>query len=285
MSSKLGHPIFLGGASGGDEALKKALFALNAGRPDEAERFAADVIKTNPRNILALHVLGSALLMQNRVADAIPPLEAATRASHDPKIETMLGIALRQAGRTEDALASLKRAIKRRPPHAPAFYEFGCLLSFLKRDDEAIEAFNRGLEITPPMPQLFAQLGYVLLRRRNYADAKTAFSRALEMSADLPEALFGLAKMHQAVGDNAAAAGYFRRCLVSRPNDADMWLQLGYCLLELGDRAAGYECFRTATRGDPQNYGNALSALVKSGRSRFWLKPSRAAQYFRGAKS
>ena len=53
-----------------------------------------------------------------------------------------------------------------------------------------------------------------------------------------------------------------------------------YCLLELGDREAGYECFRAATRGDPQNYGNALSALVKSGRGRFWLKPSGAAQYF-----
>jgi tetratricopeptide (TPR) repeat protein len=124
-----------------------------------------------------------------------------------------------------------------------------------------------------------------LLRHKRYAEAKTAFARALANSAGSPEALFGLAKVHQAVGDNAAAAGYFRQCLTSRPNDADMWLQLGYCLLELGDRAAGYECFRTATRGDPQSYGNALSALVKSGRGRFWLKPSRAAQYFRGAKS
>ena len=125
----------------------------------------------------------------------------------------------------------------------------------------------------------------MLLRRKRYAEAKTAFGRALANSAGSPEALFGLAKVHQAVGDNAAAAGYFRQCLVSQPNDADMWLQLGFCLLELGDRAAGYECFRTATRGDPQNYGNALSALVKSGRGRFWLKPSQAAQYFRGAKS
>jgi tetratricopeptide (TPR) repeat protein len=125
----------------------------------------------------------------------------------------------------------------------------------------------------------------VLLRRKLYAEAKTAFGRALANAAGSPEALFGLAKVHQAAGDNAAAAGYFRQCLTSRPNDADMWLQLGYCLLGLGDRAAGYECFRTATRGDPQNYGNALSALVKSGRGRFWLKPSVAAQYFRGAKS
>jgi len=285
MTSKLGHPVSHGGASGSDEALQRAVLALNGGRPADAERIAADVLKTNRRNVLALQVLANALLMQNRIADAIAPLETAARGNHDPQIETMLGIVMRQDGRIEDALSWLTRAVKRRPPHAPAFYEFGCLLSLLNRDEEAVEAFNRGLDVAPLMPQFSVQLGYVLLRRKHHAEAKAAFARALNNSAGSPEALYGLAKAHQAIGDNAAAAGYFRQCLVSRPNDADMWLQLGFCLLDLGDRAAGYECFRTATRGDPQNYGNALSALVKSGHGRFWLKPSGAARYFRGAKS
>lgn len=285
MTGKQGHQAPHGGASGGDAALQRAMIALNSGHPADAERIAADVLNTDRRNVLALQILANALLMQNRIADAIAPLEVAARGNHDPQIETMLGIVLRQAGRIDDALSWLKRAVKRRPPHAQAFYEYGCLLSFLYRDDEAVEAFNRGLDVAPLMPQLSVRLGYVLLRHKRHAEAKTAFGRALANSAGSPEALFGLAKVHQAVGDNAAAAGYFRQCLMSRPNDADMWLQLGYCLLELGDRAAGYECFRTATRGDPQHYGNALSALVKSGRGRFWLKPSGAAQYFRGAKS
>jgi tetratricopeptide (TPR) repeat protein len=285
MTGKLKHPVSHGGAGGGEEALRRAMIALNSGHPADAERIAADVLKANRRNVLALQVLANALLLQNRIADAIAPLEVAARGSHDPQIETMLGIVLRQAGRIEDALSWLKRAVKRRPPHAQAFYEFGCLLSFLNRDEEAVEAFNRGLDVAPPMPQLSVQLGYVQLRRKRHAEAKTAFGRALANAAGSPEALFGLARVHQAVGDNAAAAGYFRQCLTSRPNDADMWLQLGYCLLELGDREAGLECFRTATRGDPQSHGNALSALVKSGHGRFWLKPSEAAQYFRGAKS
>jgi tetratricopeptide (TPR) repeat protein len=273
-----------GGRSGSEEALQRAVFALNGGRPADAERIAADVLKANPRHILALQVLASALLVQKRIADAIAPLEKATRGNHDPQIETMLGVALRQAGRVEDALSCLGRAVKRRPPHAQAFYEYGSLLAFLNRDDEAIDAFNRGLGVAPQMPQLSTQLGYVLLRRKRNAEAKAAFTRALSSAANLPEALYGLAKAHQALGDNAAAAGFFRQCLISRPNDADLWIQLGFCLLESGDRDAGYECFRASTRGDPSNYGNAMSALVKSGRGRFWLKPSGAARYFRGAK-
>jgi tetratricopeptide (TPR) repeat protein len=273
-----------GGLSGGNEALQGAAFALNSGRPNDAERIAGDVLKANPRNALALYILGSALLMQGRVVDAISPLETAARGGHDPKIETLLGIALRQAGRLDSALSWLKRAIKRRPPHAPAYYELGCLLMFLTRDDEAIEAFHRGLDIAPMMPELSIQLGYVLLRRQNYTEAKAAFGRALSNSAGPPAALFGLARAHLETGDNAAAAGYFRRYLMSQPNDFDGWLQLGYCLLEIGDREAGYECFRTAARGNLQNYGNVLAALVKSGRGRFWLRPSRAAQYLQGTK-
>jgi Tfp pilus assembly protein PilF len=274
-----------GGAGRGDDALQRAMSALNSERPNEAERIAGEMLKSDPRNALALHIFGCALLMQGRVQDAITPLETAARGRHDPKIETLVAIALRQAGRPEDALSWLKRATKRQPPHAPAFHEFGCLLSFLGRDDEAIDAFRRGLEIAPMMPELSTQLGYVLLRRRNYAAAKVAFARALDISPGSPVPLFGLAKAHQGIGENAAAAGYFRRYVMSRPNDADAWLQLGYCLLELGDFDAGCECFRTAARGDPQNYGNALSALVKSGRGRFWLKPSGAERYFQGIKS
>jgi hypothetical protein len=55
--------------------------------------------------------------------------------------------------------------------------------------------------------------------------------------------------------------------------------------LELGQRDAGYECFRAAARGDAKRYGIALSSLAASSRGRFWLKPSAAAQYFRDRKS
>src|ERR1700730_13484985 len=131
MTGKLQHPVSHGGASGGDEALQRAMIALNSGRPADAERIAADVLKTNRRSVLALQVLANALLMQNRIADAIAPLETAGPGNPAPQIESVLGALLRQAVRGEDALACVTRAVKRRPPLAPAFYELGCLLSFL----------------------------------------------------------------------------------------------------------------------------------------------------------
>jgi tetratricopeptide (TPR) repeat protein len=285
MANRPGHPTGLGGDGRVDDALQRATFALNGQRPNEAERIAGEVLKSDSRDVRALHILGYALLMQGRPQDTVAALEPAARNLHDAEIDTQLAIALRQVGRIEDALSRLKRATKRRPPYAAAFHELGNLLFSTERYDEAIEVFSRGLEIAPMMPELSIRLGYVFLQRRNFADAKVAFARALGISPGSYDAQFGMAKAHQEIGECQAAAEYFRRCLMTRPDDAGTWVALGQCLLELDQREAGYECFRAAARGDPKRYGNALASLVKSGRGRFWLKPSEAERYLRGLKS
>jgi tetratricopeptide (TPR) repeat protein len=284
MANGTDHSSASGGAKHG-EALQRALLALNAQRPQETERIAADVLKADPRNNRALHLLGCARLMQGRAADAITPLESAARGRHDPEIDTQLGVALLQTGRNEDALPRLKRATKERPPYAPAFRELGNLLFAMGRCEEAIEALRRGLEIAPMMPDLSIQLGYVFLQVRNFAAARDAFARALGISPNAPDALFGMAMACKGVFENEAAADYFRRYLVTTPADHNAWLHLGHCLLELGQIDAGHECFRSAARGDQRHCGNAIASIVTSGRGRFWLKPSAAQRFMQATKS
>jgi tetratricopeptide (TPR) repeat protein len=272
------------GAVRSNEALQRAMFALNSERPGEAERIADEVLKRDPRHAGALYILGCALLMQGRAQDAVAPLESAARSRRDPAIDTQLAIALRQVGREEDALSRLKRATKRDLPYAGAYHELGRLLVGMGRYEEAIEALSRGVEIAPMMPQLSIQLGYAFLNCHDAGNAKIAFARALDISPNAPDALFGMAKSHRELGDNTPAAAYFRRHLASAPGDRASWLHLGHCLLELGELEAGYECFRIAARDDPRHYGNALASLAASGRGRFWLKPSQAARFLRATK-
>ena len=262
------------------EPLQRARLALNSDRPQDAERIADEILKLDQCNSAALQVRGCALLMQKRAADAVAPLQAAAQSLRDGESDTLLAMALRQTGQIEGALSRLKRAVKRQPPYAPAYHELGYLHMSLENYDEAIEALRRGLEIAPMMPQLFVQLGEVFLRRRSYGNAKVAFARALEIAPHSTDALFGLAKAHQSLGDAAPAASHYRRCLVLTPEDGACWLNLGHCLLQLGEIEAGYDCFRTAARGDPKRYGKALASLAASGRGKLWLKPSAAARFF-----
>jgi tetratricopeptide (TPR) repeat protein len=266
----------------GDEALQQALVALNSGRVADAERIAAEILKKQPRHPRARHVFGLALLMQGRAKDAIAPLEEAGRGRHDPEIDTQLGIALREAGRPDEALVKLKRAIKRKPPYPASFHELGFLLFSMERYDEAIDALSQGLAVAPMMPELSIQLGNLHLRRRNRHAAKVAFARALSIAPTSHDALFGLAMAHSEDREYAPAAECYRRLLMGRPNDPSLWLNLGHCLLALGQAEAGHDCFRNAARGNPRGHGPALAALAKSGRGRFWLRPSAAARFFKG---
>ena len=92
--------------------------------------------------------------------------------------------------------------------------------------------------------------------------------------------MFGIAKAHQERGESEPAATYFRDYLAIRPHDSGAWLNLGHCLLELGEFDAGYDCFRSAARGDAGRYGTALTSFAAAGRGRFWLRPSDAAAFF-----
>ncbi|WP_249128422.1 tetratricopeptide repeat protein [Bradyrhizobium lablabi] len=147
MSKRLPSSPERSGAS--HPALERAILALQIGRPDEAERLASEVLKASRSNIAAAQILGRALLMQNKIAEAIVPLEKAARRSEDPAIETLLGSALASAGRSSEAIEQLRLAIARRPPYPPAFAELGGQLSKLGRIEESIAMFESGLALTP----------------------------------------------------------------------------------------------------------------------------------------
>jgi tetratricopeptide (TPR) repeat protein len=264
--------------------LQQAIMALNAQRPGDAERLAGEVLKAEPRHVAALKIAGRAARLQGRAGDAIALLEPAARSSHDAELDTELALALQQAGRADDAASRLRRAVKRSPPYPPAFAEFAQLLISLKRFDEAAETLKRGVEAAPMAAALQAQLGFLLLERHNHAQAKAVFARLLTLYPGFPDALFGLGKTHQELHENEPAVAHLRQYLMARPAHWGAWISLGHCLLALGDFEAGYDCFRTAARGDPKHYTNALSSLVKSPRGRFWLKPSAGADFLLGAK-
>ena len=60
----------------------------------EAEQLASQIFKANRSNVDAALLLARALMMQNRVDEAIPRLQRAARRGDDARVETLLGAAL-----------------------------------------------------------------------------------------------------------------------------------------------------------------------------------------------
>jgi thioredoxin-like negative regulator of GroEL len=264
------------------EALQRARLAIQNERPAEAERLAGEILDANSGDLEATKTLGYALVMQGRAEDAVAPLEKAARTSRDPEVETQLAIALRQAGDSDKALTWLKRAVKRTPPFAPAFHELGFVLHVLGRSAEAIDVLRQGLAIAPMMTELAIQLGFVCYAINDRANAGAAFAHALAINPVHPEAIQGLGAVMMDAGDYRQAADLFRRALVANADDTPARIALGNCLLELGEPDAAYACLRAASVRGGEFYGRVFRALLQSGHSRFWLRPSAAAKFLKG---
>jgi tetratricopeptide (TPR) repeat protein len=267
-----------GSASETDATLQWATSAINRGRPDEAERLTRDVLRRLPQHPGALHLLGCALLLQQRPEQALAPLEKAARARQDPEIETQLAIALRQLGRADDALVWLRRATKRRPACSVAFHELGFLLFSLDRSDDAIDVITRGLELMPAMPELLVLLGGIRHARGDRAEAKAAYSRALALAPEHAGGHYGMGAVLLDECDFAPAAEHLQRSLAGNPGDLQARLKLGTCLLEVGRVEDALKCLRAIVQGDPKFYGPVLKLISGCGHGRFWLRPSAAAR-------
>ena len=278
MSKPPHHPSS-GRRNPGDEALERAVVALQMNRPGEAERLAAGVLRANRSNHVAAKVLGWALLAQNRAGEAIAPVERAARRSNDPEIETVLAVAFAATGRQQEALDQLRQTTARRPAFLPAFREYAGQLTKLGRFGEAIEVIESGIAIAPNAIDLQLDLGRLFLHQNHRSDARMILSQALAAAPGRPDILAALARVTLLDGDYAAAAGMFRHLLALQPDDAMTRADLAACQLELGARDTGEATLRAATRGRPEMLGRAIHLLAATSHGRFFFRPSAAVKF------
>jgi anaphase-promoting complex subunit 3 len=92
--------------------------------------------------------LGGILLLQDRTAEAIPPLEKAIMlAPTNGFCRLKLGIAYLRAGRLEEAQKELEKATHLTPDDAIAHYQLGRLYKATHAKDRAQAEFDRAAEL------------------------------------------------------------------------------------------------------------------------------------------
>lgn len=279
MSKRSASSSTSGRPGSSEQALANAVMALRMQRPQEAERLALAVLKSNRQDIAAAGILGRALLIQNRAAEAIVALEKAAQRTADPEIETLLGLALSMAGRWQEALEQFSKAASRRPAYPPAFLEQAGLFSKKGRFAEAVAVLESGLALVPGSVEIRMELGFVHFKRNDRKNARAMMLQALEAAPGRPDILAALAKMMAMDGEYGEAADHLRRVLAQWPGDAVSRNNLGVCLLEMGKREEGEASLRAAVHSAPQAAGMVITALASASHGRFFLRPSDASKF------
>jgi len=132
---------------------------LKSGQFEKALALAQDAAKQFPRLPVAQMMLGAALAELGRVNEAIKQFEKVGRI--DPKnadVWRNIGILQQGANNHAAAVISLKKAIALNPSLAPAYSALGTAYDSLGEQDLALKAYSKVVELMPKSPIAYNNL-------------------------------------------------------------------------------------------------------------------------------
>ena len=267
------------------QSLQQAVQSHQAGQLGEAERAYRSIIRIDPKQPDALHLLG--VIQQQRgnaqvAADyigravnenpqaavyhgnlaaayqAMGLLEAALKSLEaaiqlEPGFANAhynLGTVLRDLNRPAEAATSLQRAIQLDPNHVEALNNLGTIHAANDDWENAIVQYRQALQINPQNPDAWSNLGLAMLAINEKEEAKQCFERAISCSPTFTPAFIHLGNWHRDSGESAAAENCFRQALALEPDNTQAMNNLGLTLKEQGQYDSALQCFAQVLEDD-----------------------------------
>jgi tetratricopeptide (TPR) repeat protein len=160
----------------------------------------------HPHEAEASGVLGMLLYAHEQYEFADPCFRRALAlAPGDGRWAYYLGRTLANLRRCDQALASLKEAIRINPGYLPARLKYGECLLEAARTDESRKVFQSVSDDHPDDPVAHYWLGKIDAGGRNFASALDHLRRACDLFPGFGAAHFLLAGVHRDLGETAAA--------------------------------------------------------------------------------
>lgn len=251
-----------------DFSIEKALDYLRRDRPLRAEEVCRDYLTKHPGCVDHLRLLGTALMKQNRAAEAEQQLRFAINLDPQfPQLYEDLGSAMAMQQLFEESIPMFEKAIQLQPALPLARKKLGRALVAAGRGNEADEAFRDYLEQDPERAAVVR--ASELRRAGKSAEAVTIYADVLKKNPSNVNALRHLAIAYwqdsQRLDD---AHALLRRATELAPDFAGAWLTMGALLMHMHKFVDAIDAFTRATELEPGNseawegLGNANSRAM-----------------------
>ena len=241
-----------------------------AGQLAEAEAVWRGVLDTHPDHPEALHLLGLAAKQGGRLDVALALIDKAVRISPDNAVfRSNFGIVLALSRRSEEAIAAFQEALRLRPGYADAAYNLGCALLNTGRAEAAVEAFDQALAVKPNAAEAHYNRGNALMRCGRRTDALAAYEAALRLRPNYVQALANRGVALSELGRIEKAIAVFGEVLRLKPDYAGAHYNRGNAFKKLGDWQRSLEDYEQALKhkpDDPVTHNNRGAVLRALGR-------------------
>ncbi len=251
------------------------VLAQQRGDLPRARELIEAAVAARPTLALAQYNLGNVRAQQGDVPGAIAAYESAVAASPGfVEARSNLGNLYQAAGRRDDALAAYGAAIAARPDFAPAHANLGTLLIEAGRYDDAVRVLETALQLAPGLPEAHANLGQALRRSGRYAAAMAASRKAIELRPDYRDAYLNLAAAAYEIDDFDAAEAANARAAEIDPACAQAHANMASVYHATGRYALAVAACDRALALNPDyaeaHANRALSLLVQGDGARGW---------------
>jgi tetratricopeptide (TPR) repeat protein len=161
----------------------------------------------------------AAQLLQHGDGESAERLLRTVLATNPDHTETLrlFAITCQLRGRTDEALAAIRHAIKKHPADPLLMNTFGSLLRGTGDLVGAEAAFRRACELQPTLASAWLNLGTNLLLQSDVRQAQAAFARAVECQPGYVMAHVANGNALQALGRIDEAIAQFRAAIASDP--------------------------------------------------------------------
>ena len=249
----------------------KEAFQLHAqGRFAEAERAYGELLRREPKNFQAMHLLGVLALQQGQSQRAIQLIrEALVLEPRQPLAQRDLGNAFQQLNRLDEALSCYDKALALKPDMAEVHNNRAVTLAALGRTDQAVESYSRAIAFKPDYAQAYNNRGTILSGQGRKAEAIADFDKAIALKPDYIKALNNrgaalsdLDRLDEALKDHD-------RAIALAPSEAGSHVQRAGVLMRLGRTTEALESYDRAIARNPglaeahDGRGTALTLLQR----------------------
>jgi arylsulfatase A-like enzyme/Tfp pilus assembly protein PilF len=157
-----------------------------------------------------------ALAEAGAVAEAASVLEPVAKDA-DPPTLNLLGIALSDSGRHQEARAVLERAVAADPKNAIGYQTLGMVALRQEQPAQAKQYLDHALELNPQLPIAWNTLGVARYQLEGAVPALEAWQRAVDLDPHQFDALFNLGLVAAQAGRREQARTALRQFVATAP--------------------------------------------------------------------
>jgi arylsulfatase A-like enzyme/Tfp pilus assembly protein PilF len=201
--------------------LEHAKLLFGQGQLDQTLAIVEEILKHRPQYASARMLLGDALMLQMKYAEA---------------------------------QSAYQTALAQRPEDAFLLSRLGSALAMQDQHEAAIELYRRALSVDPEFAQCHLDLAQILLRVGKATEANWELEEAVRCDATLVEAHLQLGRLLARTGRGLEAMAHYETVLKYHPNHTLARLNLASALSNQGRASEAIAHVRKACELDPQNF-------------------------------